>query len=67
MKKLRILLYAVLIALFGAAGVSADVAAPFSFLGTEGGKILFLCILTAIVLAVVGLVIWLILRARRRK
>ncbi len=67
MKKLRILLYAVLIALFGASGVSADVTAPFSFLGTEGGKILFLCILPAIVLAVIGLVIWLILRARRRK
>ena len=67
MKKLRILLWSALIALFCAAGVSADVATPFSFLGTEGGKILFLCILLAIVLAVIGLVIWLILRARRRK
>ena len=67
MKKLRILLYAVLIALFGAAGVSADVATPFSFLGSESGKIVFLCVLLAIVLSGIGIAVWLILRARRRK
>lgn len=65
MKKLRTLLFALLIAFFCAAGVSADVAGP-GFLSASIG-IVVIVLLAGAVLSAIGVGIWLIIRARRKK
>ena len=67
MKKLRILLWSALIALFCAAGVSADAAVPFGYGGAGAITIILLVIVLSILLSAIGIAIWILVRAGRKK
>ncbi len=67
MKKLRILLRSALIAFFCAAGVSADVPSEPFLYQTDQPSVILLSIALALILSAVGVAIWILVRAGRKK
>ncbi len=67
MKKLRILLRSALIAFFCAAGVSADAAVAPGLYGADQPSVILLSIALALILSAVGVAIWILVRAGRKK
>lgn len=67
MKKFRILLWSALITLFGTVGVSADVPSEPFFYQTDHTSVILLSIALGIILSAIGVAIWILVRAGRKK